>query len=89
VLLGGLMCLLPTGNSFAAGTGSKAADSSVSSDKTAEDILFWELPDVYGVSKKEEALKDTPMSVYTVTNEEMNRWGIRSLGSFVIIVDIF
>jgi iron complex outermembrane receptor protein len=43
-----------------------------------ENLLFMDISTVVGVSKKAENVKETPMSVYVVTNEEMSRWGIRS-----------
>ena len=44
-----------------------------------EDLLFTDIPSVFGVSKKAENMNEVPMSVYTVTREEMDRWGIRGL----------
>lgn len=43
-----------------------------------EYLLFEEIP-VVGVSKKAENFKDVPMSVYVVTHDEMERWGVRQL----------
>ena len=43
-----------------------------------ESLLFEEIP-VVGVSKKAENFKDVPMSVYVISHDEMERWGVRQL----------
>lgn len=45
-------------------------------DLTLEELINIE---IIGISKKAESLKESPMSVYVVTNEEMNRWQCKSL----------
>ncbi len=35
---------------------------------------------IYGISKQEEKLSEAPMSVYQISKEELNRWGVRYLG---------
>jgi outer membrane receptor protein involved in Fe transport len=37
------------------------------------------IPEVSGVSKMREDARQVPMSVYTVTREELNRWGTRGI----------
>jgi len=46
---------------------------------SSELVLFQEVPMVTGVSKIQESLNEVPMSVYVVTREEMQRWGVREL----------
>ncbi|MFH2138009.1 MAG: TonB-dependent receptor plug domain-containing protein [Candidatus Omnitrophota bacterium] len=56
------------------------ATSSYSSEIAANEELLWmDIPDITGVSKAVQSYKDVPMSVYVITNEEMDRWGVRSL----------
>jgi hypothetical protein len=38
-----------------------------------------EAPMVQGISKHAESVKETPMSTYVVTREEMQRWGVRDI----------
>jgi len=49
----------------------------MSAENSTEDIFFLEIPQVVGVSKRAENFKEVPMSVYVITNEELNRWGVR------------
>ena len=41
--------------------------------------FFAEEAMVQGISKHAESLKETPMSTYVVTREEMQRWGVRDI----------
>ena len=43
------------------------------------DLLAIRVPQVSGVSKMREDARQAPMSVYTVTREELNRWGTRGI----------
>jgi outer membrane receptor protein involved in Fe transport len=44
-------------------------------DKSLEDLMGMEIT---GVSKKTESMRRVPMSVYVVTQEELQRWGVSS-----------
>ena len=46
-------------------------------ETSSEELLFMEIPSVTGVSKAKEAINETPMSVYTVSREELERWGVQ------------
>jgi outer membrane receptor protein involved in Fe transport len=43
------------------------------------DLLAIRVPEVSGVSKMREDARQVPMSVYTITREELNRWGTRGI----------
>ncbi len=48
-------------------------------ETSAEELLFMQIPSVIGVSKVSENLNEVPMSVYVVTQDELQRWGVRNL----------
>jgi outer membrane receptor protein involved in Fe transport len=44
-----------------------------------EELLWRDVPSVTVVSKSEQSYRDVPMSVYVITREDMQRWGVRNL----------
>jgi outer membrane receptor protein involved in Fe transport len=55
-----------------------AETSGPNTEEGLEYLLFGEIS-VVGVSKKTETFKEVPMSVYVISNDELNRWGVRQL----------
>ena len=51
---------------------------SFAQEEATENLLFMEIPQVIGVSKKAESIKDAPMSVFVITKDDIEKWGIRS-----------
>ncbi len=72
LVLSGLIVIL-------AGTPVLAAASEESYAGTREELLWMDIAPVTVVSKTEQSYRDVPMSVYVVTREEMQRWGVRNL----------
>ena len=58
-----------------------AQDQEKYSDSHLSEMSLKELLEVkvYSITKQEEKLSDAPMSVYQLTSEELNRWGVRYL----------
>lgn len=62
-------------------------ESADTSRYSMEDLQFLSLEElvelmnqpIYSVSKQKEKLSEAPMSVYQISKDELNRWGVRSL----------
>ncbi len=65
-----LFCSLPV---------AAAVTSEESYPAEREQLLWMDIPPVTVVSKAEQSYRNVPMSVYVVTREEMQRWGVRNL----------
>ena len=73
------LVLMPVVLSLAGMSRAEAQATIAQEEEAFEYLLFMDIPAVYGISKKEESMKDVPMSVYVVSNDELDRWGVRGL----------
>ena len=48
-------------------------------EENSEQLLWMNIPTITVVSKAEQDYREVPMSVYVVTKEELDRWGVRNL----------
>ncbi len=80
------LCILFAFTTIATSLNAQGKDNK--SKEKEEDIEFLSLEElvelmnqpIYGISKQEEKLSEAPMSVYQISKEEINRWGVRYLG---------
>src|SRR2546425_10257078 len=80
IVLAAVLALGPCG--LVAGADDKvkpAAATSTHPDPGEEMILFQDLPSVFGASKYEQKPSEAPASVSIVTNEEIQKFGYRTL----------
>jgi outer membrane receptor for ferrienterochelin and colicin len=63
----------------AAGSAAQSANELDLPELALPDLSEIQIPEVLGVSKMREDARQAPMSVYTVTREELDRWGTRGV----------
>lgn len=77
IFLAGWLCLVPWS---ARGAGAAPAAAGSEPPAVTEDLFFEEVPVVYAASKRVQSAREAPASVSVVTEEDIRRFGYRTVG---------